>query len=86
MFPERICLTWKSKKEWKVTFTDKKENDLNFITEVNLRAIKKPLIVSGKIECNFCKITQKDDIGKKFHHIPLFKSNIQTAIRLGKTE
>lgn len=86
MFPERICLTWKSKKEWKVTFTDKKENDLNFITEVNLRAIKKPLIVSGKIECNFCKITKKDDIGKKFHHIPLLKSNIQKAIRLGKTE
>jgi len=86
MFPERISLTWKSKKEWKVEFTNKVENDLNFITVVNLRAIKKPLIVSGKIETNFCKITKKDSISKKFHHIPLLKSNIQKAIRLGKTE
>lgn len=86
MFPERICLVWNSKKDWKVTFTNKEANDLNFITKVNLRAIKKPLIVSGKIENNFCKITKKDDIGKKFHHVSLLKSNIQKAIRLGKTE
>jgi hypothetical protein len=86
MFPERIYLNWNSKKDWTLSFTDKTVNDLNFITEVNLRSIKKPLIVSGKIINNFCKITERDNISKKIHHTPLLKSNIQKAIRLGKTE
>lgn len=87
IFPERCYLEWNSRKDWKVTFDNKTSiADLNYITEVKLREIGKTVKVSGKIKNNYCQVVKDDKMLKKIKQSPLLKSNLQKAIRLGKTE
>ena len=87
LFPKRIYLSWNSRKDWHVSFGETIiENDLDYITQVNLRSIGKTIQVSGKIKNNYCDIVKDDKLSRKLNHSPLLKSNLQKAVRLGRIE
>jgi len=83
MFPKAINLIWNSLSDWKVKYTQTTPNN-NYITQIKLRRIDKELMVYGKIRDNYYDIGNIRN-GKKLHNISLLKSNLQKAIRLGKT-
>jgi hypothetical protein len=62
------------------------ENDLDYVSQVNLRSIGKSIQVSGKIKNNYCQIVKDDKLTRKINQSPLLKSNLQKAVRLGKIE
>jgi len=85
-FPDNIILIWNSMKDWKVLYTNDKILPAKyFINIVNLRNIGKQLSIYGKIAYNPVNNLTKRNI-KKIHNKTLLKSNLQKAIRRGKTD
>ena len=83
-FPEYISLIWKNKKDCKVIFSNKALlKSKYYINKVHLKNIDKSVYIYGKINDNYCIVSNVANT-KKIRVISLLKSNIQKAVRLGK--
>lgn len=81
-FPKYFHLSWKSLSDWKIEFINNPPNN-NYVNKIRLRKIKKDILVYGKIQDNFHNIGP-NRVTRKLHNVPLLKSNLQKAVRLGK--